>query len=72
MDQLANQVVHGFPDSLPAPEIKPHGSESSPSGPTSRRRLNPRFVEWLMGFPIGWTDFAPLETLSFRQSRNTR
>jgi len=22
----------------------------------SNRRLNPRFVEWLMGFPIGWTD----------------
>lgn len=22
MDQLANQVAHGFPDSLPAPEIE--------------------------------------------------
>jgi len=21
-----------------------------------KRRLNPRFVEWLMGFPIGWTE----------------
>jgi hypothetical protein len=20
------------------------------------KRLNPRFVEWLMGFPIGWTE----------------
>ena len=19
-------------------------------------RLNPRFVEWLMGYPIGWTE----------------
>ena len=26
------------------------------------RRLNPRFVEWLMGFPIGHTDLKPLET----------
>ena len=24
--------------------------------------LNPLFVETLMGLPIGWTDFAPLET----------
>lgn len=23
-------------------------------------QLNPRFVEWLMGMPIGWTAFAPL------------
>ena len=22
----------------------------------ARRRLNPRFVEWLMGWPLGWTD----------------
>lgn len=22
----------------------------------SHRRLNPRFVEWLMGWPVGWTD----------------
>ena len=28
-------------------------------------RLNPRFVEWLMNFPIGWTDFAPSATPSF-------
>ncbi len=25
-------------------------------------RLNPLFTEWLMGWPIGWTDFAPVET----------
>jgi DNA (cytosine-5)-methyltransferase 1 len=24
--------------------------------------LNPPFVEWLMGFPIGWTDCDALET----------
>jgi hypothetical protein len=27
-----------------------------------QRRLNPLFVEWLMGLPPGWTDFAPLAT----------
>lgn len=29
-------------------------------------RLNPSFVEWLMGAPLGWTDYAPLGTESFR------
>ena len=24
--------------------------------------LNPEWVEWLMGFPKGWTDLKPLET----------
>lgn len=28
-------------------------------------QLNPQWVEWLMGFPIGWTDLKPLETQSF-------
>jgi hypothetical protein len=38
------------------------GSESSPNAPTSRRRLNPNFVDWLMGLPPGWTDYAPVAT----------
>jgi hypothetical protein len=28
--------------------------------------LNPTWVEWLMGWPIGWTDLKPLETDKFR------
>tara|TARA_R110002126_G_scaffold176495_1_gene325132 strand:- start:302 stop:733 length:432 start_codon:yes stop_codon:yes gene_type:complete len=32
-------------------------------GPTSHPgQLNPDWVEMLMGYPIGWTDCAPLET----------
>jgi DNA (cytosine-5)-methyltransferase 1 len=27
---------------------------------TGRPKLNPLFVEWLMGWPIGWTSLAPL------------
>jgi hypothetical protein len=27
-----------------------------------RRCLNPAFVEWMMGWPHGWTDFAPVGT----------
>jgi hypothetical protein len=36
----------------------PDGQPSSTTAPGSRRRLNPRFVEWLMGFPIGWTELC--------------
>ena len=31
-----------------------------------RRPLNPSWVEWLMGWPIGWTDLKPLVTDRFR------
>ena len=31
-------------------------------GNPSRITLNPRFTEWLMGWPIGWTASAPVET----------
>lgn len=39
-----------------APATPKPGPESSPNAPTSPRRLNPKFVEWLMGLPEGWTD----------------
>lgn len=29
--------------------------------------LNPNWVEWLMGWPIGWTDLEPLEMDKFQQ-----
>jgi len=32
-------------------------------------KLNPTWVEWLMGWPIGWTDLQPLETVKFQQWR---
>jgi len=62
----------------------PHGQHSpqlgrqvlQANGAASRElcgppRLNPLFVEWLMGFPCGWTSFAPLEMESFRQWQRT-
>lgn len=51
--------------SLPAPTLTDGGTSSdttATSRPLLRARLNPRFVEWLMGLPRGWTNFAPLET----------
>lgn len=32
---------------------------------SSRLSLNPNFVEWLMGLPIGWTDSVPVEMESY-------
>ncbi len=31
--------------------------------------LNPNWVEWLMGYPVGWTDLSNLEMQSSRKSR---
>jgi len=30
-------------------------------------QLNPPWVEWLMGWPLGWTDLKPLETAKFHE-----
>ena len=38
----------------------PKGGEAHRA--TSGPRLNPMFVEWLMGWPLGWTDYAPVGT----------
>ena len=35
--------------------------------PTPPKRLNPAWVEWLMGVPLGWTDCARLEMHRFRE-----
>jgi hypothetical protein len=30
-------------------------------------KQKPLFVEWMMGWPLGWTDLQPLETDKFQQ-----
>jgi hypothetical protein len=51
----------------PAPAPSTSGDASSPLIPASRRRLNPRFVSWLMGWPlIGGTSSDSSVTASFR------
>lgn len=56
--QLSEQTETRPLPGLPDPAIPPAGPPSSPDGPISRR-LSPRFVEWLMGLPLGWTEIAP-------------
>lgn len=36
--------------------VPPASPPPSPTPPSAKRRLNPRFVEWLMGLPRDWTD----------------
>lgn len=45
-----------------------HGERSS----NGRRSLNPLFVEWLMGWPEGWTAFACSATALTRYRRHMR
>jgi hypothetical protein len=58
----------GFLSSRPAPEISTPGDPSS----SARRSLNPLFVEWLMGWPPGWTSCACSATALSRWSRRMR
>lgn len=53
--------------SLPAQVMRRAGNDGSPQEP--RPRLNPDFVEALMGFPRGWTAYAALEMESCRPKR---
>lgn len=55
----------GIPDWPPGPdderwswicERRPDLAPAVSEVPFDEPRLNPRFVEWLMGFPIGWTE----------------
>jgi hypothetical protein len=43
-----------------APDVWRPTLEPAPEG--MRKRLNPSFVEWLMGYPTDWTGSSVLET----------
>ena len=60
--QLSEATEVKFHCSHQARKISDNGNESSATTPIARPRLNPNFTEWLMGFPIGWTDCAHAET----------
>ena len=76
MDQLANAVAH--PDlRFATPQARDFrtGSKDRWENPERSRnlndqiggQLNPTWVEWLMGWPLGWTDCAASATDKFRQ-----
>jgi len=46
------------------------GNRKSPNlGTQAGGKLNPTWVEWLMGWPLGWTDLKPLATGRFPFAR---
>lgn len=68
--RLAEQMEEGERLSLPTPTARDYKGPSARAkrhtgaclpgalGQTSRC-LNPRFVEWMMGWPLGWTQITP-------------
>lgn len=46
------------------------GTRTSPTlGWVLGGKPNPQYVEWMMGWPIGWTDLSPLEMDKYHQWR---
>jgi hypothetical protein len=75
VDQLANRVKM-VENKWPSPKAR-DWKDGKTAGVSNRQSpdlgkvvgqskttgsLNPMWVEWLMGWPIGWTDLKPLET----------
>jgi hypothetical protein len=48
------------------PWVVTHSADTPTGG-----QLNPTWVEWLMGYPLGWTDSADWATRSSRKSRRS-
>ena len=42
------------------------GATKNGHGQKTGLKLQPAFVEWMMGWPIGWTDLRPLEMARFQ------
>jgi len=57
LDQLPNFVAHVFSRPVLSQTT---GQPLSPTTRTLRRRLNPAFACWLMGWPTWWTNPAPI------------
>ena len=53
-----------------AQEKQKSGNESSKNDPTLhqplKKRLNPNFVEWLMGVPVGWSLPTPIDQNAYK------
>lgn len=70
-ERLKKKKYNGNGAGMPlaiAVQIGPNWSAASPVSavPSARGQLNPAWVEWLMGFPIGWSERGPAGLLRGR------
>ena len=67
-------AVHKWPTPTKADGMGGPGSSDRQGGDNLRTAtggsLNPTWVEWLMGYPLGWTALKDSETQSFRKSQS--
>ena len=73
-DLMLPSAVYQFPTPT-ATNTKANHMRGSDNGKEREARsygatgqLNPTWVEWLMGWPLGWTDLKPSETDKFRNA----
>ena len=65
-DQLVNAVIHTGPLGQTKQTSGGKSSTTPPISPQQLRRLNPTFVEWLMGMPTGWSLPTPIDQSAYR------
>jgi hypothetical protein len=65
---------YGFVPTPTASNTKAHHMRGADKGKAREARsygdrgpLNPEYLEWLMGWPVGWTGLGALETAKFRE-----
>lgn len=61
LQQMASKNLWPSPTANRRSGLQSHGKNAI-LGP-----LNPMWVEWLMGWPLGWTDLKPLEMDKYRE-----
>jgi hypothetical protein len=69
------KTPHGFANTDARGHTAGGGGEfhkQAMKGAAPKSRLNPQFVEYLMGWPIGWTAFEPVVTESSRWRQRMR
>jgi hypothetical protein len=76
-DGLATFVKHLLPtltvndakNNNPPSQRTENGRNSNPLNVVAGGALNPLWVEWLMGFPFGWTELGGIANPTFPESR---
>lgn len=63
---------HGTKDEGRTSELSGRTLAGVTEGPARKKRLNPRFVTWLMGLPLGLTNFEPVAMASYQRRQRSR